>query len=94
MKLNIKGKKKGKKPKKRRVSSFVNKRVDRVRKYKQEQTDAFNKQKAYFASEDTDENRVNNQYERDQEFLKSLFNVKVISLFIVLILLYLLIRRY
>lgn len=94
MKLNIKGQKKGKKPKKRQVASFVNKRVDRVRKYKQEQTDAFNKQKAYFASEDTDENRLNNQYERDQEFLKSLFNVKVISLFIVLILLYLLIRRY
>lgn len=94
MKLNQKGKKKDKRPKKKRVATFVNKRVDRVRKYKQEQTDAFNKQKAYFASEETDEDRVNNQYERDQEFLKSLFNVKIITLFVVLILLYLLLRRY
>lgn len=94
MKLNLKGKKQVKKPKKRRIATFVNKRVDSVRKYKQEQTDAFNKQKAYFASEETDEDRVNNQYERDQEFLKSLFNVKIIALFIILILLYLLLRRY
>lgn len=94
MKLNLKGKKQDKKPKKRRISTFVNKGVDSVRKYKQEQTDAFNKQKAYFASEETDEDRVNNQYERDQEFLKSLFNVKIIALFIILILLYLLLRRY
>ncbi len=94
MKLNQKRNKQDKKPKKRRIASFVNKRVDRVRKYKQEQTDAFNKQKAYFASEETDEDRVNNQYERDQEFLKSLFNVKIITLFVVLILLYLLLRRY
>lgn len=94
MKLNLKGKKQDKKPKKKRIATFVNKRVDSVRKYKQEQTDAFNKQKAYFASEETDEDRVNNQYERDQEFLKSLFNVKIIALFIILILLYLLLRRY
>ena len=94
MKLNQKRKKQDKKPKKRRIAGFVNKRVGRVRKYKQEQTDAFNKQKAYFASEETDEDRISNQYERDQEFLNSLFNVKIISLFIVLILFYLLIRRY
>lgn len=94
MKLNLKGKKQVKKLKKRRIATIVNKRFDSVRKYKQEQTDAFNKQKAYFASEETDEDRVNNQYERDQEFLKSLFNVKIIALFIILILLYLLLRRY
>lgn len=93
MKLKKKKEAKKSRVKKRRIDTFVNKKMATAKQYKEDQTANYKKQRAYFSSEEEDPARWEQQYTRDQQFLQSLFNLKMILLFVVIFALYKLLTR-